>query len=225
MLDDRPFFLSDVDGVVAGLMEGFSLWMHEVLDEHLPVSQISLHSEMGRSPGLQDLRARLPLRYPRFAETPEYPYTSIGHAFLEFMRLPNVYQEWVRAHEDAVRVLSHIQEGYKLIFVTATMKSAPENYASKFRWLAHYFPGAPVCSIPSELKQFFGTNHSMAMDDRWDICRRWIEMGVGAFCVRRPWSQVGEGGVAYSLDEIREFADTRLRLIKPPRPMFRGEFG
>lgn len=232
--DDRTLFLSDVDGVAAGLMEGFSSWMHEVLHLELPVHLISKHSEMGKSPGLQNLRVNLSSMYPRFQENPDgfVPgsqgrHTSIGAAFLEFMKTEHVYEKWVKPVPGSIEALSHINEGYRLIWVTATMKDAPQNYESKFRWLAYYFPNVRMCSIPSELKQYFGAAGALAVDDRFDICQDWNAREVTAMCFKQPWSQEPEGAQTYNWDQIVSVADHRrelLHLLSKTRLDFQGEF-
>ncbi|MGD9712733.1 MAG: hypothetical protein AB7V46_11770 [Thermomicrobiales bacterium] len=228
MIVRRKKFLSDVDGVVAGLMEGFSAWMYEELDEVLPVDSISRHSMMGESPDLQDLRMRLRLRFPhRFGEDgTERRHTSIGKAFLEFMSMDMVYQKWVRPLPGAIENLSFIEQNFDLIFVTATMKDAPQSYESKFLWLKYYFPKVRVCSIASELKQFFGEHGDLAVDDRYDLCEHWKQRGIRAMCLKRPWSQEPEGAETFDWDGVRKIVDNQIELDQMLASVksFGGEF-
>jgi hypothetical protein len=195
----QPRFLSDVDGVVAGLMQGFSLWMKEVLDEDLPVEQIVFHSNMGQSPGLRELNGRLRNRANgRFA--PNDRHTSVGRAFVEFMNVPTCYESWVPVLPGAVEAFARISRRCEPTFVTAIMKDAPDSYASKVRWLKRHFPGVPVAAIPSEQKHFF--QGTFAVDDRWDICQRWNRNGVSAYCFRQPWNEAPQGAYTYTWEGI-----------------------
>lgn len=195
----RPVFMSDVDGVALGLMQGLARYFEQELDEYLPIDQIVYHSRMGNSPGLKDLGERLLSRYgDRFR--PTEGTTAVGRAFFEFMALKDPYA-WVEPLPWAKVSIERIREYCDVVFVTATMKKFPENYASKVRALEAHFPGIPVISAPSDLKHL--VQGRWAVDDRYDLCQRWSQKGVRAFCLKQPWNEAGDGHT-YAWHEIAE---------------------
>ena len=195
-------FRSDVDGVVAGLMQGFAAWVEArwggqdwTDNPILDVNDIVYHSNMGRSPGLQNLRDFLRTVYPD-----DERHTSIGYAFVEFMQIPTVYEDWVPVLPGAKEAFERIGKRCDMTFVTAIMKDAPTSYVSKFRWLSRHFPNIEVAAIPSGQKHWFQS--TFAVDDRWDICQRWNRNGASAFCLRQPWNEAPEGAYTYTWEGI-----------------------
>lgn len=205
---------SDVDGVVAGLMEGFTMWLSQTHDVHIPVGAIDKHSKMGDSPNLrvyeQELRAS---SFP----TPGKE-GGIGGALMTFLRLPRAYLDWVKPIDGAIEAFTEIKDlGIEQVFTTANMKLVPESYASKYWWLQEFFPDVPIITTPSDYKHYVKCDY--AVDDRWDVCDRFERAGTISMMIKQPWSEAPPDAIPYDWKKIVEV----MRATQERRRCF-GEF-
>lgn len=164
--------LVDVDGVVADLMGGFQTYIKERFSRDLNKSLITTHN-LALSPDHQGLHREIDLH----------------RSLVEFLSIPTCYQDYILPIERSREMIQMIIDVLKVevCFVTATLKQAPQSYASKFLWLEKHFPGIPVISCPSDKKHW--VMGEFAVDDRFDICDRWSRSGVKSFVFRQPWNE------------------------------------
>jgi 5'(3')-deoxyribonucleotidase len=167
---DKPVFLVDVDGVVADLMGGFKLWLEERGMHGLEREKISKF-HIPKSPELQAMHAAydLDLQLDRF----------LGQ--------PDIYQTHVSPIPGAKAALKVLAECCEIVFVTATLKKAPESYVSKFNWCRDTFGDIPMIACPSHHK--FLVQGTWAVDDRYDTCQRYGKMRTIPFLFDQPWNE------------------------------------
>ena len=167
----RPnLFLVDVDGVVADLMAGFDVWLDEVHGERIPKELIT-HFNIPTSPALAELHAKV----------------DLGTALARFLAVPDVYERYVPTVEGAIDSLREISSKVETVFVTATLKEAPESYVSKFNWCKERFGDIPMIAAPSRYKH--AVTGRWIIDDRWDTCERCQNMGVKPLLFGAPWNE------------------------------------
>lgn len=212
----RTTFISDVDGCVARLIPGFTGWVKEQYDIDFDHRLITVHNDMGSVSNLWDVQEALLGFFPG----PEAHSRGIGGALHRFMAEDDVYQRYVKVEEGAQEAMGEIAEVADIVFCTANMKRVPQNYASKFWWLGQHFPGIPVISCPSELKQM--VRGTFCVDDRWDICERWRLAGVRPFCFEQPWNEAPTGTDLYTWSSISALVRHACGAIDPGR--YTGEF-
>lgn len=174
--------LCDVDGCAADLIGGFIEYFENRFGIVIPYISIT-RFHMDNSPELQWLVEA---------------YDLYG-VFEEFMALPNVYQDYVHPIPGS-GILNMIQGEIEPVFITATMKKVPESYTSKVRWLHERFPDIPVVSCPAGLKYKFRAD--WIIDDRYDTCAKFEEVGTKPLLFRQPWNEAPDGVDAYDWDAI-----------------------
>lgn len=187
----RKVILCDVDGVVADLMGGLSTWMQAL---GLPACDPN-------SIGLFDIRraARLPqlVELDDFLRKGPFPAPDgdggVNGAFMAFMRTDSY--DWVLPITGAVEGMAALQENFDVHFVTALMEAAPEHVPSKMRWMKRHFPTVPYFTAPSKLKMRI--QGDLGIDDRYDTCMRWEEVGTRSFLFRQPWNEAPAGTPRY----------------------------
>jgi 5'(3')-deoxyribonucleotidase len=181
----RPRLLVDVDGVVADMVPSFVSWANLKFGLSVDPETIVYHNDMGRSPSLREVDVQLRELYPTPGQDGGW-----GGAFIEFMSNPRAYPEHVTVVPGSQEALAQLRETYDVLFVTALMRRANQHVPGKLDWIGQNFPGIHICTIPSELKCWIpGT---FAIDDRYDTCMRWWDVGTQALLFKRPWSEVPE---------------------------------
>lgn len=178
--------LVDVDGVVADLMGGFIAFASErgcVIQR----DKITAH-HISKSRGLEHLSTTF----------------DLDDMLREFLCTDDCYEDILEI-EDASYAINTLSRRHELAFLTATMKSAPQSYASKFNWLQRRFPEIPVISAPSEYKHWVAGD--ILIDDRYDACSRfssaWPNGKMGAsFLFSQPWNEAPKHIVRYDWDSI-----------------------
>lgn len=195
----RPTILCDVDGVVADLMGGFATWMESVGMPSVHPSLINLFDirRTAREPHLCDLDD-----YLRQHHWPEPGGDGgINGAFMSFMR--GEAYDWVEPIRGAVAGVRDLQETHDVYFVTALMKACPEHVPSKMRWLERYFPDVEYFTSPSKLKQMISGNVMTTMiDDRYDTCQRFWDVGQLALLFKQPWNEAPEWVKSHDWDTL-----------------------
>jgi hypothetical protein len=167
----RKVILCDVDGVVADLMGGFSKWLTLCGFPPCDQSEIKLFDirKAARLPGLIKLDEEL--RSDEFGWPDEGGDGGINGAFMTFMR-GDAY-DYVDPIEGAVAGIKDLQETHDVHFCTALMKT--------------HFPDVPYFTAPSKLKMRI--KGDLGIDDRYDTCARWEEVGTKSFLFRQPWNE------------------------------------
>lgn len=184
--------LIDVDGVCADLMAGFKRWLHETFGENLDISKIT-RFHLPTSPELKDLHERV----------------NLDECLDRFLGEKDVYQRYVSPVPGAVAALASLRELIDPVFVTATLKNAPESYASKFLWCRDVFGDVPMIACPSHLK--FEIKGTFGVDDRADTCGRWIDCGVKAFLFKQPWNEAPQWMEAHDWPMIVDSVESIIR--------------
>lgn len=183
----RPnLFLVDVDGVVADLMGGFDRWLNEVHGERIPKELITKFN-IPTSPALAELHAKV----------------DLGTALARFLAVPEVYEEYVDPVEGAIDALREISSKVETVFVTATLKEAPESYVSKFNWCKKHFGEIPMIAAPSRYKH--AVTGRWIIDDRWDTCERCAGQGVKPLLFGAPWNEAPEHVTRYDWPSAAAF--------------------
>ncbi len=185
MLVKKPRLLVDVDGVVADLMGGFQVWLGKEHSEYLDIELIT-RFRLPKSPGLVGLNERV----------------NLDDALTRYLATPNVYQDFVDPIPGSIEALATLREVVDPIFITATLKEAPESFTSKFCWLKWHFGDVPVISCPSGLKHHFSAR--WAVDDRYDTCTRYNTVGTKGLVFGQPWSEAPSNHETYDWDGITE---------------------
>lgn len=203
----------DVDGPCAAMIEGFLEWFHSPRRDwanegfQIDREQIKFHNDMGSSPELIEIDSRLRVRYPARG-----PDGGLGGAFLQFMRHPTVYSDYVRTTEGAQEAIRILSSRADCMFVTALMRRANQHVPDKLDWIGRNFPGIPISTVPSELKCW--VHPDFAIDDRYDTCRRWDNEdcwhGVTSLLFQCPWSESPVGYVGYDWEEIVRIIEEEL---------------
>lgn len=173
----------DVDGVVLNLMGGFRQFMWDHHKVELDLTQMTTH-EMSRCPSLKELHERLDLK----------------KQLADFLAIPDVYQRYVDPIPGAIKALKELRKMADVAWITATLKSSPQSYASKFLALQQHFGEIPMIACPSELKSWF--HMRWAVDDRADICAQYEADGTRGLIFRQPWNEAPDGTKTYLWDEI-----------------------
>ncbi len=177
-------YLVDVDGVVADLMGGFERFFLERTGERIDSSLSTTHS-ISKSPAHANLNSRFDLK--RLVD--------------QYLGLPDVYQDYIGLVPDASWAIRELdRRGHEVGFVTAILKAAPSSYVSKARWLDEHFPGIPLLTAASEEKHW--VTGDRAIDDRYDTCFRWEQVGVRTLLFRRSWNEAPPGTRSYDWREI-----------------------
>ncbi len=188
----KKVILCDVDGVVADLMRGLSEWLFSLGFPFLDPTRIELFDirNAARLPSLLQLDDAL-------RERNGWPEPGgnggINGAFMEFMRR-ECYDE-VPLIDGALEGIQRLQEDYDVRFVTALMDAAPEHIPSKMRWMKRHFPTVPIFTAPSKLKM--EVRGDIGIDDRYDTCMRWENVGVKSFLFRQAWNEAPPGTPRY----------------------------
>lgn len=190
----RIKMLVDVDGVVADLMLGFSRWLDERHGEHLDVSKITCFN-IPRSPALRKLHDRV----------------DLDRCLDSFLGTDNVYETYVTPVSGAVEALKSLSELVEPVFVTATLKNAPQSYVSKFRWCRERFGDLPMIACPSQLKMM--VRGVIGIDDRWDTCERWRGQSMFALLFRAPWNEAPSNEKSHDWPEIIDAVDGIVRRL------------
>lgn len=183
--------LVDVDGVVADLMGAF----------------IEFAAIKGCIIRMQDITAHT------ISKSKELKHLSttfdLDDMLREFLSIDNCYDA-VMEIEGSSKTLKALSKRHDLVFLTATMKSAPQSYASKFNWLQRRFPKIPVLTAPSEYKHWVAGD--ILIDDRYDACSRfsaaWPNGRIGAsFLFGQPWNEAPESVPRHDWKTILECLD------------------
>lgn len=191
-------FLVDVDGVVADLMGtrlpngtlmgkgGFERFFEERTNGGILLARRSTTHSIARAPELAELNRAF----------------NLERMFTEYLSLPDVYQDYVDVigsydlpspsseFSDARDAITRLMDlGHGVVFVTAVWERAPSSYDSKRRWLAEHFPGNPMIVASSQCKHMVRGN--VAIDDRYDTCKRWIQSGNVSRVIlfNQPWNE------------------------------------
>jgi len=184
----KPIVLCDVDGVVADLMGGFIDYIAEEYGYIFSIQDITKY-HVSESPALHKIHESLDLE----------------KRLEEFLALPYVYQDYVNPVLMSVDMVNRMRSKYDVIFITATMKQAPESYVSKFNWCHSHFPDVPMISCPADLKHLF--NSAFIIDDRYDTCKRFEDTGCDPFMFQQPWNEAPHDYPAYDWDRIGAYLD------------------
>ncbi len=179
--------LIDVDGVVADLMCGFSYFIWDRFGFDFRPSEMT-HFHFDESPAHLELHRAI----------------DLNKQLAAFMSNPNCY-DYVPTIDGAVTGINRLLgRGHELGFVSATLKEAPESYGSKLHWLAARFPDVPMISCPSDNKHW--VRGDFAIDDRYDTCKRWQDVGVRSLLFGQSWNQAPPGtpsfdwkGITYAI--------------------------
>jgi 5'(3')-deoxyribonucleotidase len=166
----RELLLVDVDGVVADLMLGFDRWLDEKHGERIPKYLIT-HFNIPTSPALKDLHKRL----------------NLDKALASYMGEPEVYERYVDPIPGAADALIELQKIVDVVFVTATLKDAPESYVSKFHWCRKHFGPIEMIAAPSRLKHI--VQGTWIVDDRGDTCERFRGTDTVPLLFGQPWNE------------------------------------
>ncbi len=182
-------FASDVDGVAADMVGGFSRWVEYKFGVMIDPQKVVFHDRMGRSPDLYDANEALAEIFP--GRGFDGDGRGIGGAFECFMKDRDVYGKYISPMPGAVEAIAAIRKNHQVVFVTALMRSARDHFRSKMEWIERWFPGLQIVTCPSGLKQQFRCD--FATDDRYDTCARWSLAGASAMLFDQPWSEVPAG--------------------------------
>lgn len=173
----------DVDGPCAAMIEAFVGYANE---QRLPYvitrDMVKFHNDMGASPELKEIDAYLRERYPEPG-----PNGGLGGLFLEFMRNPTVYSDFIKPVEGAQDAIEILRSRADCLFITALMKRANQHVPNKLDWIGRHFPGVSISTVPSEYKCW--VKPDFGIDDRWDTTKRWLDEGVHGLLYETPWSE------------------------------------
>lgn len=188
----RKDILCDVDGVVAGLMEGFSDWLDSYRLPRLDPEKLTLFDirRAALTPELTELDLVLRERgWPK-----EGADGGLNAAFMSFMNT-DAY-DWVKPIPGAQDGIAELQEEDNVYFVTALMEACPDHVPSKLRWMKQYFPTVPAFTSPSKLKQQISGH--VGVDDRYDTCMRWAAKGLRTFMYKQAWNEAPADHPSYT---------------------------
>lgn len=188
--------LCDVDGVVADLMGGFSTWLQHNGHPACDPAKVELFDirKSSRLPTLVELDDCL-----RGTWSEPGSDGGINGAFMEYMRRSDTY-DWVEVIEGASDGIKALQEVFDVRFCTALMEAAPDHVPSKMRWLKNNFPDVPYYTAPAKLKM--GIKGDLGIDDRYDTCARWEEVGTKAYLFRQSWNEAPVGTRSYDWSNL-----------------------
>lgn len=186
----------DVDGPSAAMIDAFLGWVNNpsrCMNWSIPTitrDMIVFHNDMGASPLLQEVDRILRGWYPEPG-----PNGGLGGAFLQFMRYPRVYSDFVRPTEGAQEAIRVLSSRCDCLFVTALMKRANQHVPDKLDWIGNNFPGIAIATVPSEYKCWVRAD--FGIDDRYDTCNRWFQEGTEPLMFGTPWSEAPERGTIF----------------------------
>lgn len=186
----RNKILFDCDGVVADLMGGFQEWLWKTKAVLLKKEDIT-HHHIAKSPALQELHKEI----------------NLDNCLDEFLSIENVYQAYVVPIDGSISAYRYLKAiNFDITFVTATLKNAPQSYASKFRWLQiHFGSDVDVISCPSHKKQLISGD--FIVDDRYDICKRFGDTSLNNdyFVFKQPWNEAPEDEDTWDWPQIVDY--------------------
>ena len=191
----KKTLLLDVDGVVADMVNCFAEFVWNEFDVPIDVSAVVFHDKMGRSPGLA--RADQALRH-WFPGEPDGNNAGVGGAFQVFMKDRDVYGKFIRPIKGSVDAVAELRHDYKIVFVTALMRSARDHFRSKMEWIERWFPGIQIMTSPSGCKPM--VHGHFAVDDRYDTCASWADAGTHSLLFRQPWNEIPNGVTCATYD-------------------------
>ncbi len=187
----NPRILCDVDGVVADIMSGFIVFVHEKTGETFTYQDITcFHIE--RSPSLHAIHNKWDLR-------------SLLHGYLS---LPDTYAQYAILENGAADAIDRLRFDYEIAFVTS-VSSYPDSIASKVRWLDRNFHGIPIITASSGLKHWVAGD--IAIDDRYDTIERFTRLGRSSsdrmvnprgLLFGQPWNEAPYGLKSWTWEDI-----------------------
>jgi hypothetical protein len=194
----RKKLLCDVDGVVADLMGGMSSWLELCGFPPVDPRDITLFDirKAARQPEL--IRLDDELRSDEFGWPEPDGDGGINGAFMTFMR--GEAYDYVKPIAGAIEGIAELQEHYDVRFCTALMEAAPEHVPSKMAWMKRHFPTVPYFTAPSKLKMEI--KGDLGIDDRYDTCMRWEEVGTKSFLFGQAWNEAPDGHPRYDWSTI-----------------------
>lgn len=201
----------DVDGPCADLVGGFLRWFNSPdrdWYQHIPYEvtrdMVTSHNDMGSSPRIRKVDRAMRRWYrDRCSEYgQDGPHGGFGGAFLQFMRQPTVYTDYIEPVAGAPEAVARLQETCDCMFVTALMKRANQHVPDKLDWIGQNFPGIPISTVPSEYKWWVRPH--FGIDDRWDTVDRWLKAGVHGLLFKTPWSDDPSWAARHDWNSILE---------------------
>lgn len=204
----------DVDGPCAAMVEAFLKWFHDErrpwygrLPYEVKREMIKFHNDMGGSPQVVTINELMKEWYPGTG-----PDSAFGSAFVEFMRHPTVYSDFVRPTEGSQEAIRILKSRCDCLFVTALMKRANQHVPDKLNWIGNNFPGVSIATVPSEYKCW--VHPRFGIDDRYDTCNRWNDedcwRGTIGLLFECPWSEQPAGVIGYDWEGIVRYIEEEL---------------